>query len=451
MSHFWHALRQGNWRSLLACFLYFDTGFTLWVMLGPLAPFMAPGLHVGAADLGFLVAVPVLSAAILRIMLGALYQSWDGRSIALLGVALSALPVAIIGCAGAPGFHELVILGVLLGFGGASFAVALPMAGSSYPAKVQGLVLGLAAAGNVGAVLDGFLFPALAQSWGWQRATLVVLPLLAVTAWALYAFADDRQAKQGSVWHGLRNLLLVTLALLALIEAVHAGILSTFGRLLLPVLGVTLALAVLPGDYRRELKARDAWLIMLIYSITFGGFVGMSSYVAVLMSTAYHLSKVHAGMVMAVLACTGALLRPLGGHLADRISGSRALLFLLCLIALIDAAFALLHPQLPSALLMLFLLYVGFGLGNGATFQWVAQRWSGRTGLMTGIIGCAEGIGGFYLPVLMGLAHESTGSYAAGFALFAQLAATAAALVARRRMVSRMDSDAMGTEERAVA
>ncbi len=70
---------------------------------------------------------------------------------------------------------------------------------------------------------------------------------------------------------------------------------------------------------------------------------------------------------------------------------------------------------------------------------------------MTGIIGCAGGIGGFYLPVLMGLAHESTGSYAAGFALFAQLAATAAALVARRRMVSRMDSDAMGTEERAVA
>ena len=62
------------------------------------------------------------------------------------------------------------------------------------------------------------------------------------------------------------------------------------------------------------------------------------------------------------------------------------------------------------------LLYLGFGLGNGATFQLVPHRWKGRTGVMTGIIGAAGGIGGFYLPVIMGMARESTGSYQLGFA-----------------------------------
>ena len=74
-------------------------------------------------------------------------------------------------------------------------------------------------------------------------------------------------------------------------------------------------------------------------------------------------------------------------------------------------------------------LYLCFGLGNGATFQLVPRRWQGKTGLMTGLIGAAGGIGGFYLPVVMGLAKERSGSYQPGFATFGILAATALILV----------------------
>jgi NNP family nitrate/nitrite transporter-like MFS transporter len=74
-------------------------------------------------------------------------------------------------------------------------------------------------------------------------------------------------------------------------------------------------------------------------------------------------------------------------------------------------------------------LYLCFGLGNGATFQLVPNRWKGKTGLMTGVIGAAGGIGGFYLPVVMGIAKESTGSYQMGFTTFGILAAVAFALV----------------------
>ena len=174
---------------------------------------------------------------------------------------------------------------------------------------------------------------------------------------------------------------------------------------------------------------RDTWVVMLVYSITFGGFVGMSSYVSLLLTAQYQLSKVDAGFTMAALSFTGAMVRPIGGWIADRLSGVRVLLVLLAAIGACNLAFALLMPPLVGGIVLLSALYVGFGLGNGATFQLVPHRWKGKTGLMTGIIGAAGGIGGFYLPVVMGIAKESTGSYQMGFATFAGLAALALMLV----------------------
>jgi NNP family nitrate/nitrite transporter-like MFS transporter len=137
-----------------------------------------------------------------------------------------------------------------------------------------------------------------------------------------------------------------------------------------------------------------------------------------------------AGFIMAGLSFTGAMVRPVGGWVADRLSGVRVLLVLLAAIAVCNAGFALLMPPLASGTTLLAALYICFGLGNGATFQLVPHRWAGKTGIMTGIIGAAGGIGGFYLPVVMGLAKESTGSYQMGFATFAVLAALALCLVA---------------------
>jgi NNP family nitrate/nitrite transporter-like MFS transporter len=426
------SLRSGNWRSLLACFLYFDTGFTVWVLYGPLAPFIGKSITMTPAETGFLVAVPVLAAAILRVTLGNLFQTANGRRVALLGVALSAIPTIVLPLMPmVPSYTLLLILGVFLGVGGASFAVALPMAGSSYAPKVQGLVLGLAAAGNIGAVLDGFLFPGLAQGFGWQKAAGAALPFLAIAAVAIYFWADDRSAKSGKFGSALLGFGVTLVAMIVLVVAVHAGLLGAgkTGVLLLPVLGALIAIAVLPKSYRSVLKERDTWSIMLVYSITFGGFVGMSSYVATLLTTLYAMPKIEAGLFMAGLAFTGAIVRPLGGLLADRISGVRALMVLLAGISICDIVFATFMPVSSSGIPLLFLMYLCFGLGNGATFQLVPHRWKGKTGLMSGIIGCAGGIGGFYLPVIMGMAKESTGSYQAGFAIFGGIAAIAFVLV----------------------
>ncbi|GAC1500970.1 MAG: MFS transporter [Steroidobacteraceae bacterium] len=421
------SLRSGNWKALLACFLYFDTGFTVWVMFGPLAPYISKQLALSPTEGGILVAVPVLSAAILRVTLGNLFQSTDGRRLALLGISLSSIPSLILLFPIVPNYSMLLTLGVLLGTGGASFAIALPMAGSSYPPKVQGLVLGLAAAGNIGAVVDGFLFPTLAQHFGWQRSTAAALPLLALTAAAVLLWGEDRSAKSGSIPRALAGFAVSLLCIIGLVSSVHAGWFGhgKKGLLLLPILGAAVALAVLPRKYRLVLAERDAWVIMLVYSITFGGFVGMSSYVSLFLTTQYALTKVDAGMIMAALSFMGAMVRPVGGHLADQLSGVKVLMVLLIAIAISNVGFAVSMPQLTGAVALLTGLYMCFGLGNGATFQLVPHRWKGKTGLMTGIIGAAGGIGGFYLPVVMGIAKESTGSYQLGFATFAVLAAVA--------------------------
>jgi NNP family nitrate/nitrite transporter-like MFS transporter len=425
------SLKSGNWKALLACFLYFDTGFTAWVMFGPLAPYISKQLTLSPTQAGFLVAVPVLSASIIRVTLGNLFQSVNGKRLALLGITLSAVPALWLLLPISPTYPLLLALGVLLGVGGASFAIALPMAGSSYPPRVQGLVLGLAAAGNIGAVVDGFVFPTLAQRYGWQWATAAVLPLLALTAAAVLLWAEDRSSKSGSGARALVGFVVSLVSVMTLVQLVNAGVFGggRTGLLLLPVLGAAVAFAVLPRKYLAVLKERDTWVVMLVYSITFGGFVGMTSYVSLLLTTQYELSKVDAGMLMAGLSFTGAMLRPIGGLLADRHSGVKVLLVLLLAIALCNGSFAMVMPPLGGALVLLAFLYVCFGLGNGATFQLVPHRWKGKTGVMTGIIGAAGGIGGFYLPVIMGIAKESTGSYQLGFATFGVLAAVAFVLI----------------------
>lgn len=427
------ALQSGDWRSLLASFLYFDTGFTVWLLYGPLAPYIGAQLHLAPAALGFLVAVPVLSGAILRVPLGQLYQTLDGRLIALLGVGLSAIPpLYVLLVPGTPTLNVLLTLGVLLGVGGASFAVALPMAGSGYPAKVQGLVLGLAAAGNIGAVLDGVLFPPLAHHYGWPSAMIAVLPLLAVAALTLFVWGRDRAPKTGSRPHALLSFSGTLIFLGFLVFGSRGGWLGVTGHpavLLLPALGIVFAVGLLPSLQRRVLKEPDAWAFFLIYGITFGGFVGMSAYITLLLISLYHISKVDAGLLMALLAFTGATLRPLGGLVADCLTGARTLRYALSGIALADLAFAFAVPSKPVGITVLLFLYVCFGIGNGATFQVVPQRWPERRGLMTGLIGAAGGIGGFYLPVVLGIAKQATASYRGGFAIFAGLAIAAALLV----------------------
>lgn len=421
------SLKKGNWKALVASFMYFDNSFSVWLILGALGPFIAEALDLSGAQKGFMVAVPVISAAIFRINFGQVFQYIDGKKVALMGIVLSCVPHAYLLLSGARVSYETLLwMGVFLGVAGASFAVALPMAGSNYPREVQGLVLGLAAAGNIGAVLDGILFPPIARAVGWEKAFLLSGLLLAVALLFMLVWGQDRTTKAGSgKVLPLFSFFLTLGAMVFLSIGFYRGwfgVGENVGKLLLPVVGSLIALLLLPGSLRKVFLERDTWVLMLVYSITFGGFVGMSSYISILLRDTYGISKIEAGALMSLFAFTGALIRPLGGLIADRVSGVTALFYFLGGIGLVNVAFALYMPPLALALPMFLALYSLYGLGNGATFQLVPHRWPFKTGLMTGVIGAAGGIGGFYLPTVNGIVYDLTGHYTIAFALFGGIA-----------------------------
>jgi NNP family nitrate/nitrite transporter-like MFS transporter len=372
--------KAGHTPTLAAAFLYFDVSFMVWVILGPLGPFIGEALKLSATQKGFLTAVPLLGGSFFRPILGWMTERIGGRRTGLIGLMLSLVPLL---CAWqfASRFEHFLALGILLGVAGASFAAALPIASGWYPLEYQGIAMGIAGAGNSGTLLATLFAPRLAQAFGWRAVFgLAMIPIVIV--WVLF-FLMARDAPGARVVKRWR-------------------------------------------DYAVLLRESDTAWFCFLYSLTFGGFVGLASYLSVFFRDQYAISKVHAGDLTTVVVLFGSFLRPVGGLLADRWGGYRLLLFLLTGIALCLTVVATL-PPVTIALALLVLAMAMLGMGNGSIFQLVPQRFAGGVGIMTGIVGAAGGFGGFFLPSLLGVVKDRTGSFGLGFAIFAVMVLCGAA------------------------
>ncbi len=373
-------LKAGHLPSLASAFLYFDASFMVWVLLGPLGVQIATDLHLDAAQKGLMVAVPVLMGALLRIVLGLFVDHAGPRR---AGIVAQLLVIAGLVAAWALGIHsytEILLVGIVLGVAGASFAVALPLASQWYPREYQGIALGIAGAGNSGTVFAALAAPGLAVLFGWQN----VLGIAAIPLALVFAFF--------------------------VLNARNSPTAPPPKRL---------------PDYFNVLRFGDCWWLMFFYSVTFGGFVGLSSSLTIYFNDQYGLSPVNAGYFTAACVFAGSLMRPIGGAIADRIGGIRALR---AVYAIAAACFAMVSLNLPHAGTAFAVFIVGMlalGAGNGSVFQLVPLRFAREIGIMTGIVGFAGGIGGFALASSLGFAKHLTGSYQAGFLFFALLAALA--------------------------
>jgi NNP family nitrate/nitrite transporter-like MFS transporter len=175
------------------------------------------------------------------------------------------------------------------------------------------------------------------------------------------------------------------------------------------------------------------WLCFL-YAVTFGGFVGLCSFLPIFLHDQYGFDRVTAGAVTALGGLLGSFIRPLGGYLADRLGGIRVLPFVFATIATAIAGVGSL-PEAAWGVILLMSGLAGMGLGNGVVFQVVADRFSKQMGLASGVIGAAGGIGGFLLPLALGGLKDLTGTYATGLWCFAVVAVCAwsTVVLARRR------------------
>ena len=376
---FWKA---GHNPTLLAAFLYFDVSFMVWVMLGPLAPIISEELGLDPAEKGLMVAVPTLAGALLRLVNGVLVDSIGPKTTGALNQVIVIAGLLFGWWFGIDSFAGTIAIGVILGFAGASFAVALPLASRWYPPEHQGKAMGLAGMGNSGTVLAALFAPVLAKLFGWNAVLgLATIPLAVIFVFYLFAAKDspDQPAPKSF------------------------------------------------GAYAEVLKDKDAWWFMLFYGVTFGGFVGLSSSLSIWFADSFALTAVIAGYCTAACVFIGSLVRPIGGALADRFGGIRTLTVVYILAAMTLAAISTGPATLPLALALFIFVMGTLGIGNGAVFQLVPQRFRQEIGVMTGLVGFAGGVGGFYLASSLGFAQKLTGSSSAGFLIFAGLAVVALA------------------------
>jgi MFS transporter, NNP family, nitrate/nitrite transporter len=370
-----HFKSAGHWPTLLAAFIYFDFSFMVWTVLGPLGVQIGESLHLTAEQRGLMVAVPILSGALLRIVLGMTVDRFGAKKTGMSAQLIVMAGLATAWLVGLPGFEATLLLGLVLGFAGASFAVALPQAGRWYPPNMQGMVMGLAGAGNIGTVLDSLIAPRLAAAYGWRVVFgLALIP--AVLVLLFYALVS----REAPVQVAPKRL----------------------------------------SDYWKLLKDRDAHWFCFYYTISFGGFVGLASSYVLFFKSEFNVPAIHAGDLAALCTFIGALLRPVGGAWADRAGGIRALyrFYLTAAVALGAAAFG---HNLYFDLVMLLIASGALGMANGSVFQLLPQRFGKDIGVMTGLVGAGGGVGGFYLASSLGLSKGFTGSYLAGFCVFAGL------------------------------
>ena len=376
MSDFKIFLKAGHAPTLLASFLYFAFSCCIWVINGAMAPFITEDLNLTAAQKGLMLSIPIFAGAFMRFPLGLLAQYFGRKTATLIEMGLIAVAM-LYGYFYVNTFDNLLAMGALLGIAGASFGVALSLGSGWFPPKYKGLAMGLVGAGNIGTAVSVLIAPPLAQAFGWQTvygfaAIAICLPMVVMIFFAKEP--PDRDA--------------------------HA----TF------------------REHIACLLEKDGWAFSIIYGVTFGGFIGLTSFLPSYYYEQFHVSKVQAGQLTMLAAFMAAALRIFGGWISDRWGGVNTLTVVIVTAAVSLVLCGLAEQSLVMTTLLLMLCFAALGAGNGALFQLVLLRWPLTTAVAGSMIGEIGALGGGLVPNIMGLAKQQTGSYLGGFVAIAVLA-----------------------------
>lgn len=375
MAGFRTFLKSGHAPTLFASFLYFDFCFAVWVLNGAMAPFISEAFSLTAAQTGFMISVPILAGALMRFPLGVLAQYIGRKNAAMVEMGLLILALSY-GYFFISEYNDVLAMGVLLGIAGASFGVALSLGSGWFPPEHKGLAMGIAGAGNSGTALAVLFAPPLATQFGWQTvyglaALFMLLPMM-----VMYVFAKE------------------------------------------------------PPDLEHQsfrqhvacLFEKDGWAFSLIYVITFGGFIGLASFLPTYFYNQFEVSKVEAGQLTMLAALMGSAVRVVGGYISDRVGGINTLSGVLVVAAITLVLCGLSGESLTLTTLLFMLCFAALGAGNGALFQLVPLRWPLTTAVAGSMIGEVGALGGGLIPNAMGLSKQYFGSYLWGFVSFALLA-----------------------------
>jgi len=375
----------GNARALTLATFAFGICFIAWSLLGPLGPDLQDQLGLTDTELALTVSIPVVLGSLMRIPLGALTDRYGGRRVFTTLMAFTPLP--LIGLAlFNDSWTAVLVFGFLLGFAGASFAVGVPFVNSWYPANRQGFALGIYGIGMGGTVVGALSAPRIAKATSLDVPFWIAAALVALMALVFWRFAQDAEGAAKGRTGG----------------SMFAGLSAFRGH----------------GSSR-------AWALTLFYFMAFGGFVAMFLYLPKLLHGVHHLTKTDAGSRAAGFALLAVAARPIGGWLSDRIGARNVLIISFAGTFACALALAATYKDMVPLTAACLILAVFLGLGTGAVFKLVPQWYPDRVGAVTGVVGAAGGLGGFFPPLVMALVKSETGSYTLGFILMSAVAVIA--------------------------
>jgi NNP family nitrate/nitrite transporter-like MFS transporter len=361
-------------KSLFLAIMAFAIAFANWGLISGLAPLLKNELNLSPSQTSLMIAIPVLLGSLGRVPAGIFTDRFGAKKVFPLLLAFAIIPA--IALAINHSYPSLLFWGFFLGIAGSSFAIGIAFVSRWYPAKYQGMACGIYGAGNMGQSVAVFGGPVFASVIGISQTFLL---------FGMVAF----------IW--------------SIVFALTAKNPPAIVR---------------PKTFQECFEVlhteKLTWVLSLFYSLTFGGFVALSIYLPTLLQDLFFLTPTDAGMRTALFVIIATSFRPLGGWLSDRLGGANVLLGVFLGIMLTGwlMAIIIIIPFTLGALSCAIL----FGLGNGAVFKLVPQYFPQQVGTVTGLVGAAGGLGGFFPPIELGLFRELLGSYTLGFVLLSLFA-----------------------------
>lgn len=378
------ASARALWMSTIA----FTVCFAVWTIFSIIGIRIKQELGLSETEFGLLVAMPILTGSLVRIVLGVWTERYGGRIVYTATMLAAAGATFLLSYAKT--YPEMLIAALGVGLAGGSFAVGVAFLSPFVPAEKQGTALGIFGAGNVGAAVTKFLAPFVLLAWGWQAVAEIwalALAGMAIVFW--YTTSDEPTFRQRRAKGGPRKSLLQELA---------------------------------------PLKNAQVWRFSLYYFFAFGGFVALALWLPRYLVGAYGFDLATAGMVAAAYSIPGSIFRVYGGVLSDRI-GARSVMYVMLaasgvatLILSLPAAHTEQSPfpvAISPALFMVVIFVLGFfmSLGKAAVYKHIPAYYPDSVGAVGGIVGMVGGLGGFVLPIAFGLLKDLTGLWSSCFML----------------------------------
>ena len=410
------SLKTDQTRALALSTISFTVCFSIWTIFSILGVQIKQDLALNDTQFGLLVATPILTGALSRLILGIWTDQYGGRIVMTLTMLLSAISTYLLSSVKTYEMFLVAALGV--GLAGGCFAVGIAYVSTWYEKEKQGTALGIFGVGNVGAAITNFGAPLIMVALGWHGLTKTYAIILFVTAILFFLFAKDdpklvaRKAKKEKPRNFLQQL--------------------------------------------QPLKKLQVWRFSLYYFFVFGAFVALALWLPRYYVGVYGLDIKTAGMLAAAYALPGSSFRALGGWISDKI-GARAVMYW-TFIGGVGCCFFMSYPSthyivegiegpinfsinisLPVFVFLSIVLGFFMSLGKAAVFKHIPVYYPDNVGSVGGIVGMIGGLGGFILPICFGIMNDLIGVFTSCFMLL--FAITAIALVWMHVSIVLMEKD----------